>query len=255
MKSPEINFFISHTGKLLIFMAFIALMTGCSPQRKGNQHDISPEEIFTNTEKDGDIIEVHFQKGPSHNHPLMAIWLEDTAGKYIETIYVAQSIGTGIFGHGTVKAGHWEPGPVSRPAALPYWWHKYGLLPDPESPVPDAISGPTPKADFILSSRLVNDVPNVFNVLFEINQSWDWNEYWTNTLFPDNEAYMSSSQPALVYRARIDKHLDREDYQMKLVGYAHYAGENGMLYEDIATLSTARDIAGAIRIKFGRLNQ
>ena len=38
----------------------------------------------------------------------------------------------------------------------------------------------------------------------EINQNWDWNEYWTNDKYPDDENYKMSCQPALVYEAVID---------------------------------------------------
>ncbi|MBW6461035.1 MAG: DUF2271 domain-containing protein [Bacteroidales bacterium] len=42
----------------------------------------------------------------------MVIWLEDMDGKYIETLYVAESIGKGIFRHGEKAKGQWMPGPI-----------------------------------------------------------------------------------------------------------------------------------------------
>lgn len=198
---------------------------------------------------EGHAIELELRKGTAHNHPLMAIWTEDTAGNYIETIFVARSIGSGIFEHGKSEKGQWMPGPVQRPAALPYWWHRLGYLPTPDNPVPDAVSGPTPQGDFRLKAYLPDSYPKQFHVLMEINQSWDWNEFWTNDRFPDNEAYISSSQPALVYRAALDMDKPGGGYSMKLIGHSHYAGEDGSLNANTESITTAASIAASIRIR------
>ena len=182
----------------------------------------------------------------------MAVWLEDEDGNYLETLYVASSIGTGIFGHGTITAGHWAPGPVSRPAALPRWWHRYGYLPGPGNPVPDAITGPTPEADFILSTRSTLPLPQKFKVVMEINQSWDWNEYWANDKYPDDADYKSSSQPAVVYEALVDGDGEGREYDMEIIGRSHYAGADGKLYNDLETLTTARNIAASIKVRVVR---
>jgi hypothetical protein len=245
---------IRQSGFLLLSLALSALISfqACSSQRGGGAAAAEPELLFANRDAAGLLLEVEFRKGPAHNHPLMAVWIEDTAGNYIETLYVAASIGTGIFGHGRVTAGHWEPGPVKRPAALPYWWHKYGGLPDVDNPVPDAITGPTPTGDFRLQAVSTAMLPDVFYVLLEVNQSWDWNEYWTNTRYPGNADYMSSSQPALVYAARLEKGGETAVYEMKLIGHSHYAGADGELYRDISTFTTAKNIAAAIRVRIIR---
>jgi len=238
--------------KLLAFILLIfAISTACTSGKKTLTSTGDIEVITINSDESGIPIEVIFRKGTAHNHPLMAIWLEDMDGNYLETLYVAKSIGSGIFGHGIVKKGHWEPGPVSRPAALPYWWHKYGELPNPESPVPDAISGPTPDGDFILKTKAESHEKDMVNILFEINQSWDWNEYWTNDKYPDNEDYKTSSQPAVVYQASIDLSAPGRVYELKIIGHSHYAGEDGSLTTDIGTLTTALEIVGVIKVSTG----
>ncbi len=227
----------------------LGLMLGCSSGKKGQTSEEEIEVIVTKAGQSGIALELEFRKGPDHNHPLMAIWVEDMDGNFIETLYVASSIGTGIFGHGLVKEGHWEPGPVSRPAALPYWWHKNSYLPTPENPVPDAITGPTPEADFMLESRITSQVPERLKIMLEINQSWDWNEYWTNDKFPDNQDYKTSSQPAIVYEAVIDRQNPGKEYPMKAIGHSHYAGTDGKLYDGLETLTTAKNILGSARVK------
>ncbi len=214
-------------------------------------------KIYTLEGSPGPVLEVVFREGKEHNHPLMAVWIEDTAGQYLRTLYVAESIGRGVFRHGDPSEGRWKPGPIRRPAALPYWGHQRGVraedgyyLPTADNPVPDAITGPTPKGDFILNSNAGPDMPAKFNVLMEINQSWNWNEYWTNNKFPGDEHYMTSSQPALVYMASIDLHDGNVEYELTPIGHSHWSGQNGNLYEDLGTITTALDIAETIMVRF-----
>jgi hypothetical protein len=216
-----------------------------------------PAEAFTtNSSGSGQQLTIEFTKGQAHNHPLMAIWVEDTAGNYIQTLYVAQSIATGIFAHGDNSTGQWTQGEIRRPAALPYWSHKRGVinedgfyLPTPENPVPDAYSGATPKNDFTLNTRLDKEISQPFNVLIEINQPWDWNEYWTNSKYMDDYEYKSSAQPAVIYQARIDLNSNTREFEMKVIGHGHYSGKDGNLYTDTSTLTTALQITGKIVVK------
>jgi hypothetical protein len=64
----------------------------------------------------------------------------------------------------------------------------------------------------------------------EINQPWDWNEYWTNTKYPDDEEYKTSCQPALVYRAIVNLDNAEKTYPMKVIGHSHYSGKTGELF-------------------------
>jgi hypothetical protein len=224
------------------------------PQKKSKKNKIDSTQIITtNLKGTGQAITLKFFKGSEHNHPLMAIWVEDTTGKYIQTLYVAKSIATGIFNYGDATTGQWTQGEKRRPAALPYWSHKRGIkaedglyLPTPDQPVPDAYTGATPKSDFELKTRLDVEGIEIFNVLFEINQPWDWNEYWSNAKFPDDYEYKTSSQPALVYQSMINLNSGRKKYEMQLIGHSHYSGKNGELYKDTSTFTTALEIAQEI---------
>jgi hypothetical protein len=73
---------------------------------------------------------------------------------------------------------------------LPYWLHKQtnGNIHSvsPQNPlVPDAVSGATPKGSFTIETAVSKQLPNKFRVLLEINQAWDWNEYYTNAKYPE----------------------------------------------------------------------
>lgn len=238
------------TGILL--MVFLARC-----QSKTSPTDAAPaqETIITNQEEKGPLITIEFEKGKYHNHPLMAVWIEDTSGRFIQNIYVAESIAKGVFRHADNSRGQWMPGEIRRPAALPYWGHKWGIkaedglyLPTSKNPLPDAVSGPTPQNNFIIQSRLADTALQVFRVMLEINQSWDWNEYWTNNKFPDDQEYKTSSQPALVYSATIDLTRDVREAEMQVIGRSHYSGKDGNLYNDLATMTTALQIARSIKV-------
>jgi hypothetical protein len=245
------------TTGILSFLTIIliSLAYRCSGTR--NSPDSGPVEIIrTNVNDTGVSITVDFKKGQSHNHPLMAIWIEDTNGRYIETLYIAESIGRGIFQHADKSKGEWVEGPARRPAALPYWGHKRGIqaedgyfIPTVDKPMPDAVTGPTPAGSFLLQSKTTDQVPAVFNVLLEINQSWDWNEYWTNSKYPEDINYKTSSQPSLVYKATIDVNSSKKEFKMQVAGHGHYSGLDGSLDADLSTITTALDIAGSITVK------
>lgn len=236
---------------LLLVLSLSVLLSAC----KTAQVQAPPPDVYTyNTGAAGPPIRIEFTKGEEHNHPLMAIWIEDMQGKFVQTIFVAESIGKGVFQHGDASTGKWMPGEIRRPAALPVWSHRRGIraedglfLPTTQNPVPDAFTGPTPPQSFVIESRLENEDLRQFMVFFEINQTWDWNEYWTNNKYPDNDEYKTSCQPALVYKAIVNLDDEQKEYRMRLVGHSHYAGEDGEIYEDVSTFTTARNIAEEIK--------
>jgi hypothetical protein len=238
----------------LFLIPILTLALSCTNTRVPVEE--APDHITSNPEGSGPVLEIEMTKGEGHNHPLMAIWIENQEGQFIQTLYVAESIGKGVFLHGDASRGFWKPGEIQRPAALPYWSHKRGIknsnglhLPTPTTPVPDAYTGPTPSQSFILHTRLDEPVLQKFNELFEINQTCDWNEYWTNNKFPDDEEYKTSCQPALVYSLSIDLNNPGGDNQMKIIGRSHYSGANGELFSDLETLTTALHIAEEIRVR------
>ena len=240
--------------KTLVLLLPLLLTLSCINTRM--QVEESPENLTSNPMGKGPSLKIEMTRGEGHNHPLMAIWVEKPDGTFVQTLYVAESIGKGVFQHGDASRGFWQPGEIQRPAALPYWSHKRGIkngdglyLPTPTSPVPDAYTGPTPGQSFVLNTKL--DEPGLmkFNILFEINQTWDWNEYWTNNKFPDDEEYKTSCQPALVYSVSIDLDNPQEAYEMKAIGRSHHSGANGDLYTDLETLTTALHIAENVMVR------
>jgi len=204
--------------------------------------------------KTGTALMLKFEKGKQHNHPLFAVWLADMNGKFIETLYVSESIGKGVFPRVDRKKGAWMAGAIQRPAALPCWSHQRNILnefgtynPTPAHPEVDGNTGATPQASFILNLKTTKVLDGNYQVFVELNQSWDWNEYWYNDRFPGNKEYMTSSQPALVYSTMINTR-QKQSYTLKPVGHSSYDGSEGILNPDLSTFTTALRIAKGITV-------
>jgi hypothetical protein len=60
----------------------------------------SADTLYTNPAETGPTLVFYFERGESFNHPLMALWLEDTNGTYLQTLFVAESIAKGRYLHG-----------------------------------------------------------------------------------------------------------------------------------------------------------
>jgi len=242
-------------GVLFVISGLLSCKSGSEGRSSKARKQDSISVISSNVAGTGRIIEIEMVKGKSHNHPTFVIWIEDTSGKYLQDLFVTKAIGQGIFEHGDKSGGTWKPGEVHRPASLPYWSHKRGIknaygtfVPTPENKVPDAYSGATPAGSFRLSTRPNNPLNTKVKLLMEVNQPWDWNEYWTNTMYEDDSDYKTSCQPAVVYSAIIDFGNPGSKVEMKPVGHSHYSGKSGELFTDLSTITTALYIAEKVTV-------
>lgn len=240
------------------YLFFIAVLVGIAfnlqAQKKSKNEHITDTLNYSIQANQGNL-EISFLKGKSFNHPTFAIWTEDMDGNYIESLFVTQYFATGIYGNADAGDGKWsdEKGESIRPAALPYWSRKRNIesreglfVPTPEKPVTDAVTGATPKNNFVMTVSPKIKISKKFKVLFEINQTWDWNNYWTNSKYPGNKDYQSSAQPSLIYEAVVDPGNPGNKITFKPIGHGHYSGKDGSLTTDISTLTTALEIANQI---------
>jgi len=244
--------------KRIFILSLVIIAEACSSGTMNRNSQASEDKILisSNTSGKGPEIVIDLTKGPSFYYPLLAVWIEDSDGKYIQTLYVAESVGKGVFIYGKPENNKWVRSAKRAPQTLPYWAHKRGIIasdglyiPDSLTAVPDAYSGATPVSGFMLSSRADYELPENYRIMLEINQNWDWNEYWTNDKFPDDQNYKMSCQPALVYSAEINSRSLKDSYNMKPVGHSHYSGKTGELFTDLSTMTTALQIAGSIVVK------
>jgi len=236
-----------------LFFIGIILLTSCISQRPTDE---AKQEMRSNQEASAFPITIEVSKGAAFNYPTFAFWVEDLEGNYIETLFVTNFIAKGIFEHGEIAPGKWSSisGAVRRPAALPYWSHKRNIkaadglyIPSPETAVPDAISGATPKTGFVLKTSLSKKPSGKFRILLEVNQAWDSNQFWTNNKFQGDMNYFASLQPSLVYAATIDPENRNEPVFLNPIGHGEPSGKNGNLFTDLSTLTTAKEIFLTIR--------
>ncbi len=241
-----------------IIIVLAAALAACSskPSATNMVQRQTVTDVVTNSSGQGQDIEVRFYGGPSLYYPLMAVWLEDADGKYIQTLFVPRSVATGVFKYGSNASGKWVEAAKRAPQTLPYWSHKRGVratdglyMPDPSSPVADAYSGATPATSFVLKTRADSPLPSRFRVMFEVNQNWDWNEYWTNDKYPGDVRYLNNAQPALVYESVVDLANLQDRYLLKPVGHSHPTGATGELFSDLSTMTTALQIADSVVVR------
>jgi hypothetical protein len=198
-------------------------------------------------------IVISILKGKSYNHPTFVIWMEDMQERYLETIFITKSFATGVFGHGALSDSTWDnkPGESIQPAALPYWSYKKGLIdntvivPTKDHPFVDAYTGATPKGDFEFETGR-GKAKRPYRILVEVNQTWDWNNYWTNNKYPESVNYKHSAQPSLVYSVTIGE--TGNAFYLNPIGHGDPKGESGSLYTDISTLTGAKEIFKTIKV-------
>lgn len=244
----------------LLALILLALTLKSPSQMIENDHKRSSTKVDTIIEL-GNMgeyqFEIDFSKGKEFNHPSFAIWLETTDGQYIQTLFVTKSFATGIYGHGDSGDGSWktEPGESIRKAALPYWAHKRNVIsrdslfiPTPENPLTDALSGATPTNDFIIFTDNIQQLPQKFVLLFEINQAFDFNTFWNNMKFGKDNDYLTSGQPSVVYAVTIDKGILNNSYYLNPIGHGSPMGADGTLNTDLSSLSTALQISGKVKV-------
>ena len=237
-----------------------AALGSCTVQQDLGKGKQATDTIQIDGKGNGIALQIDFVKGQAHNHPTFAIWMEDMNGEYIRTLFVTKSIATGIFGHGPIQKEVWDvkPGVQKRPASLPYWLYKRSdklnvpLLPDPEHPVVDGYTGATPQGNFVIKAQGQQDLPRKFRLVLEINQPWDFNEYWTNALYDDAD-YRTSCQPSLVYAVSVDLDKPEPEYFLNPIGHGQYAGKDGKLYTDLRTMTTALKIVDHVSVKLVKM--
>jgi len=224
------------------------------------------ETIYTRFEEQGKGLIIDIKAGKHYSGPgavilgvtitgipQMAVWIEDTQGNYLETLYVTKKASNSsyiqsLFGGEDAR----------RPEALPHWSFSRGIksgdglmMPTAENPIADAITGATPVASFDLTTVTSAERDDVV-VKFEINRSFDFNEVYHPQAFPDDAVYSgsgSSAQPSLIYSATINLDDDERYYFMNLIGRGHHSGQDGEVHTDLSGITTAKEMVSRIIVE------
>lgn len=182
------------------------------------------------------------------NPPQFSVWIEDTAGNYLATVFVTYTIATESW---IGSKGN------RRKEALPHWCYKRGvvypdglMLPTKDNPLTDGITGATPKSNKVLQVRLFNfDRPVIIKA--EFNHSLDFNDFFPESAAEGSDNYsggkMGSGQPAIIYAATLYP-LDSE-LALIPIGRSSSNGSDGNIYTDLEKLSTAKSIVKQVKVK------
>ena len=170
--------------------------------------------------------------------PQVAIWMEDMNGNFLETIYVSEKAATqGWIGIGNIR----------RKSSVPYWAHRRGVkykdgiyLPVSDDPLPDALTGATPVADFSKNASYRDKIPNAVKIFAEFNSSGNFNEH-----YPEGDFF---GQPSVVYSGVLNLTEPEGPQKLKLTGHGHPLGDNGELFADLGKLTTALYIVEEITV-------
>lgn len=183
------------------------------------------------------------------NAPQIAIWIEDTQGRYLGTVYASHKIATQSW---TAAGGN------RRKEALPYWCHARGVryddglyLPTRKQPLTDALTGATPRASFDMRLTPGSSLQK-FVLKVELNHSTDFNDFYTESAAEGTPTYsggkMGSGQPAVVYAAEVDLTSDAREFEARIIGHSSPDGSSGAIDADLTTLTTAFHIVKRIRV-------
>lgn len=167
--------------------------------------------------------------------PQVAIWLEDTSGNYIRTLYV------------TERAGHksWIMSPKEgRPESLPVWYHASQFDPSKKAAPDlelDAVTGATPKGGVVFDATLDD---RAYVIRAEFNTSFDYNAFYTKKNSGVN------GQPSVIYEAVIPAGFNKSSDEIRLAfsGTGSPDGSDGLLHKDTAGLTSALTIVQLVAV-------
>lgn len=239
----------------------------------------------------GTTLSIDVRTGPFFAWPQYALWLESMDGDLIQPLYVTAKAANNRFNTKVTKrnkslvltsnpmtSGEYDPEDIFdfvdepataserlRPESLPVFLHKlkahhtdaaHAVIkrPQPDDTLEglDGYSGATLLQSFLLSARTDQPLPEQYKVRMEINQSFDFNRFYSSDRFPQDPIYSGdgySAQPSVVYEAIIDTALDQKYHPMKVVGRGHHSGRDGQLHPDLGNLTTALELIDRVIVE------
>lgn len=122
----------------------------------------------------------------SKRAPQIAVWVEDSDGTYVDTLFVTKK----------ASENKWIGSPKNgRPESLPDWYKSKGQNPAEKisKDEVDATTSATPKKGIVISKDLELEKGKTYVFKCQANQSFDYNDYYTKK----NSGV--DGQPAVLY--------------------------------------------------------
>ncbi|MHC4116858.1 MAG: hypothetical protein ACYSWO_05055 [Planctomycetota bacterium] len=177
----------------------------------------------------------HYKKPPQ-----FAIWIEDSAGEKIRTVWVSEKTGAGSWGGKTV-----------RPVSLPFWasrWQKEtgnSGDPTPENPAADAVTEATPKNNLICRTEVPGGTR--WNCFIEVNVSGDFNDSFVAASKDGKRDRNGNGQPSIIYKASI-KASPGGSSSPKLIGRTDQFESVSSIIADLEGITDAKNLFLKIEI-------
>lgn len=235
----------------LLLVVMSVLYTSCSVGDFKQQDDTV---IETQRQSTGKSITIALRRGDHWFHiqriavfnvpitPQCAIWVEDTAGNHLQTLYVTQR-----FARQEWQMAKYDDTSCIRTMCLPYWFNKYlksgHPVPTKAQPLPDAVTAATPTGSFTLHSRLNQDTGRVV-LLVELNKSFDYNTTFTK----HRKKSKFNGQPPVVYAGTVDLSRSRDEIELQIIGRSGETGDDAKLYHDVQTLTSSLQMVKRVTV-------
>ncbi len=142
-------------------------------------------------------------KSYSNRAPQLAVWIEESDGTYIDTLFVTKK----------ASENKWIGSPKDgRPESLPDWYKSKGQNPAAKISQDqlDATTSATPKKGIVIEKELPLEKGKAYTFKCQANQSFDYNEYYTKK----NSGV--DGQPAVLYVGKLIPDGNEKEIQLEL---------------------------------------
>lgn len=171
--------------------------------------------------------------------PQCAVWIENENNEDITTLYVTKSVAKNRFSFAP-KEG--------RPDSLPVWLSVTKSSKEKtklDDKTLDAVTSATPKQSVTVSKELNLEKGKTYFIKVEVNQSFDYNDYFTKKNSGVN------GQPSVIYLGKIVPGEEKQEIELEILGTGSVTGKNGKIYDDnLEELTTAKEIIKNIFVVF-----
>lgn len=179
----------------------------------------------------------------------LAIWVTDSKGSFVDTVYVTKAIAQN--GLGNRPGGLDDKIGGARISALPVWAHARGInsgngnfYPSKDKPLPDSITSATPKeGEFKWEWHPTKPLkPGKYFYYIEVSKSFNKNDVHNYSWY--------RGQPSVIWKGSFTAGNTVSEGKAQIIGHGHPAGADGKIYTDNSTLSTALKYIQSAEAKF-----
>ena len=149
-----------------------------------------------------------------------------------------------------------------RTESLPVFLHKLAgnnqsVGPNQISELVDGYSGATMMNNFIYRSSVEQTLSGTYKLRLEVNQSFDFNQYYASDRFPEDAVYSGSgysAQPSVIYETEINFDKPNALFVMKLIGRGHHSGQDGEVHADLSGMTSALQLVDRVLVEVKAAN-